>query len=658
MTKLMKNTSKKISLLEMIGGEMITEKNILSVIYACINTLKDMGYNIGSDIYFLWGDSPRVFGEMQFPKYEGGYFSLVLNKHMLNDSEDSLKSIIYHELAHYICYKEQFDDGVLYWIDDKVYHKKDYDKVEESTHGKRWKRIANNISGKTGVKISITDSFDSHKDMEKYAEEKYKYIIRCKNCGQEYKYAKQTTFVKDPNVKLANGEYRYYCTKCKAAGQFEKVVNEALEVSDINPYTCGYIKDDGTLLQLDEYHGEEPELRDLGYVEYSDTHIEDVCVRIYKEPTKEQYKQLEKIIDLYLDQHSYCKIEIWKDGCKYNYYKVFSLYEGACDDLSIDEKVGDWTGYKLIQIIKNYFNKQPLTEELLLELNRSQLISKSKRSDNYKDQSKGCNRWERRNKSRIDTKVAQYNKIDMNDLFKNDELKVGINVHGETSDYVVLIRYNYILEEIQNQIKRNNNKLEFKCILIALQRVFNQGNVFVSCTCKDWQYRQAYNASKGGYNSGNLEIRASNITNPGDTKGAGCKHVNLVLGNVDWIMKVASVINNYIHYMETNYQRKYADLIFPKIFGIPYQKAVQMNLFDKDDNLDDSENEIALSNKYGRERTRFNRDIQINNQRNFKFNKDDNKVQTDLRNQPRLDLNMTRKTDEIKQDLQNKNDDK
>ena len=73
----------------------------------------------------------------------------------------------------------------------------------------------------------------------------------------------------------------------------------------------------------------------------------------------------------------------------------------------------------------------------------------------------------------------------MNNFFKKDELKVGINVHGETDDYVVTIRFNGVLKAIQDEIRRNNGRLEFKCILIALQRTFNTGDVFVSCTCKD-----------------------------------------------------------------------------------------------------------------------------------------------------------------------------
>lgn len=291
----------------------------------------------------------------------------------------------------------------------------------------------------------------------------------------------------------------------------------------------------------------------------------------------------------------------------------------------------------------NYKNN--LTENLLLEMNRNQLIQKSKKSDNYKDQSRGRNRWERRNKSKIATRVDQYNKIDMNKFFKDDELKVGINVRGETNDYIVTIRYNGALKEIQEQIKRNNNTLEFKCVLIALQRVFNAGNVFVSCSCPDWVYRQAYHATRGGYNSGEPEVRASDITNPGDTKGAGCKHVNLVLGNVDWLMKICSVINNYIHYMKDHFERKYVDLIFPKLFGITYQKAVQLNLFDTDDDLSSNPDEIKLSNQYGRDRTRFKSDVRINNMKHFNRSK---KETPDSSNRPKLDLRLTREIDNKK----------
>jgi hypothetical protein len=223
------------------------------------------------------------------------------------------------------------------------------------------------------------------------------------------------------------------------------------------------------------------------------------------------------------------------------------------------------------------------------EATRNDLLNKSRNADSYKDQSNGKNRYERRLKSKIATSVAQYNKIDMDAFFKRDILTVGVEVKGELhrkkngasyqNTYVVSVKFNGVLKEIAEEVKRNNGKLEFKVIAKAMSRVFNSSNVFVKCTCPDFKYRQAYWASKNGYGT-QYEPRPSNITNPNDTKGGGCKHILLVLSNLNWMMKVASVVNNYIKYCQKNLQNNYATYIFPKIYGVPYQKAVQLSLFD------------------------------------------------------------------------------
>jgi len=391
-----------------------------------------------------------------------------------------------------------------------------------------------------------------------------------------------------------------------------------------------------------------------------------------------------------------------------------------------------------------------IREQLLLEKNRKDLIDKSKKSDQYKDTSKGKNRWERRNHSRIAASVADYNKIDMNAFWKGDILEFGINVHGETDDYVVTVIFEHILDEIRQQIKMNNMKLEFKCILKALVKVFNSDDVYIHCTClhpdtqiklldgttcsvkemcerynngeklwvysidnngdfkpgevekvwvtkkekslikitldngkeitttldhpymmrdgsyklaqhlaigeslmplhkvakieyitldkpievydikvakwenflvdagvvlhncPDFTYRQDYWATQGRYNAGLPQMsNGKGIANPNDTKGAGCKHVNLVLGNLDWLMKIASVINNYIYYCKDNMENNYAQYIFPKIYGMPYDKAVQLtfNDFDADGNLKTdlatSPDDINLANALGKRRTQY-----------------------------------------------------
>lgn len=136
-------------------------------------------------------------------------------------------------------------------------------------------------------------------------------------------------------------------------------LNEGTHTNTFELGTAGYILEDGSFYEVDEYHGEESEYRNQGLPEYSNTHPEeDTCVRIYKEPNKKQYEQLEKIIDKYLDAEGYCKVELWTSPLgKHYFYKVFSLYEGACEDTTYEETIGNWTGYKLVQIIKNNINR-------------------------------------------------------------------------------------------------------------------------------------------------------------------------------------------------------------------------------------------------------------------------------------------------------------
>jgi hypothetical protein len=221
----------------------------------------------------------------------------------------------------------------------------------------------------------------------------------------------------------------------------------------------------------------------------------------------------------------------------------------------------------------------------LEEANRQQLLAKSRKAKKYSknNQSKGVNRYERRLKSLISASVKDYNIIDMDRFFKRDVLSFSVPVRGETDTYMVSLELQGVLKEIQRQIRSNKGKLEFKVVLSSLSAVLNTGDVYTGCTCPDAVYRQAFWQTRNNYKAGYKELRPSNDTNPKDELGAGCKHVMLVLANLSWMYKVSSVINNYIKYSRDRLQKNYVDYIFPKVFGMRYDKAVQLQLFYSDE---------------------------------------------------------------------------
>jgi hypothetical protein len=115
--------------------------------------------------------------------------------------------------------------------------------------------------------------------------------------------------------------------------------------------------------------------------------------------------------------------------------------------------------------------------EILLEDTRNMLVNKSKNVGTYKDTSRGKNRMERKKYSSVAKTVKQYNKIDMNKLFKEDILEVSIPVTGEHDSYTVSIKMEGVVKEIANNIKNNKNQLEYRTIVQAVTKIFNSSNI-------------------------------------------------------------------------------------------------------------------------------------------------------------------------------------
>ena len=252
---------------------------------------------------------------------------------------------------------------------------------------------------------------------------------------------------------------------------------------------------------------------------------------------------------------------------------------------------------------------------VLIEANRTSLIAQSRNAGKYKNQERGTNRFDRKKYSKIANAVKSYNAIDMNKVFKQDILQVEIPVVGETDEYTVTIKLEGVLAELQKNIKNNGNKLEYKSIIQALTKVFNTKDVYIKCTCPDAKYRFAHwnilknvsvddSASDPGPGKG--------IVNPNDDKGRGCKHMLLVLANGDWMMKVASVINNYCHYLSEKKPEAFLKLVFPKLYGVPADEAAENDLVADNDDLESGKDLINTINDWAKNRGKFKKGSNVN----------------------------------------------
>jgi hypothetical protein len=257
---------------------------------------------------------------------------------------------------------------------------------------------------------------------------------------------------------------------------------------------------------------------------------------------------------------------------------------------------------------------QTLQEQCLCELlkldeaTRTQLVAQSRNVGIYKDTSRGKNRFDRKKYSKVANSVKAFNSIDMNKVFKQDILQVDVPVVGETDEYTVTIKLEGVIAELHKNIKNNNNKLEFRSIIQALTKVFNTTDVYIKCSCPDAKYRFAHwNIIK------NVSVDDSSqdpgpgkgIVNPNDDKGRGCKHMLLTLANGDWMMKVASVINNYCHFLSEKRPDAFLKLVFPKLYGVPADEAEQNGLVADNEDLETGKDLIDIVNEYGRNRGKF-----------------------------------------------------
>ena len=284
--------------------------------------------------------------------------------------------------------------------------------------------------------------------------------------------------------------------------------------------------------------------------------------------------------------------------------------------------------------------------KFLVEDSRKDYISKGKTADKYapSNQHLGLRRYNRRTHSKVARSVAQFNKISMDELFKFDILRVDIEVQGETDKYLVTLAMPGVIEYLRNNLK-DDDRLDSKTVYRAVMSAFNSDDIRVHCTCPDFKYRFAYWLTKKNLNAGEPQTDpGKGIANPHDSKGTGCKHIMLVLSNNSWVIKVASVIRNYINYMSKHEERLYKEIIYPAIHGHEYKEddGIQQELtpndngdiiIDKSTALNADETALDAANKWAKTKNQFKKGnqsgIQFTNKRSdgqLEFTKDSPKL--------------------------------
>lgn len=133
--------------------------------------------------------------------------------------------------------------------------------------------------------------------------------------------------------------------------------------------------------------------------------------------------------------------------------------------------------------------------------------------------------------------------IDPDQLINNDVLVTAIPI----GDYTSVIAFPGVLHALKNVLARQPRpNVTLQTVIRAVTRAFDDTDVKVDCTCADFKYRYAYWATRYGYKWGPPENRPSKITNPDDVEGAMCKHLTALLANKRWLVKVASLVNDFI----------------------------------------------------------------------------------------------------------------
>ena len=143
-----------------------------------------MGFSVPANLRFLECNAVRRAGLASYVDT-----TIVLSTFLYKESDDAIKTVIYHEIGHIIA-------------------------GSYAHHGPVWQKVVNKISKETG--LSITRCY-SDKDLPIHAEERKQhwiYNFHCQGCGCKLHYTRRTKFVDTYAEIMSNGKPRWTCSHC------------------------------------------------------------------------------------------------------------------------------------------------------------------------------------------------------------------------------------------------------------------------------------------------------------------------------------------------------------------------------------------------------------------------------------------------------------
>lgn len=259
----------------------------------------------------------------------------------------------------------------------------------------------------------------------------------------------------------------------------------------------------------------------------------------------------------------------------------------------------------------------------LLAITRKELDLRSKKSREANPAGPFSNRLERS----AGYKGFSISDIDTSNVLTNNSLVV----HLQVGDYDDVVELEDILYWVQISAENTNsytpNQINTKVVTQAMMNSIDGMDIKLDCTCKDWQYRFAYQATLLGYKYGEKEGRPNEDAraNP-DNRGGVCKHLTAVLSNKRWLQQVTSTFMNWL---ETNIDgvNKYLGLKGDKVLTLPNELARQNAKLSwqkrRETNIDDNTDiETPENNKENQENITNN--VQGNNPSTNAYNNIDN----------------------------------